>query len=599
MSAVRSPWQIDPQRYEKPRELYIRGTWAYAIGKPAKTHPKYAEACKRARAGKWSPWWIRSWSDVEAVLDECHFDQDAGFECADFFHMLRHSKGEWGGQEFHLADWQFYDVVMPLFGWTRDNGTRRFRRAYIEIPKKNGKTTVSSGFALYLLFWDGEPGAEVYSAAVDREQAGMVYQSASAMVRQSQDLADYLRCIDSRKRIAYQENNAFYAALSADVASKEGLNIHGVIYDELHVYPNRDMWDTLKYGGAARKQPLQIAITTAGVYDSTSLGWEQHDYALKVRDAKLGAHKDWAQFVYVCGLDEKDAEHWTSQKMWRKANPSWGITIREDEMRELCQVAQNVPTAQNDFKRYRLNIWTAQRSVWIDSTVWERLGGDYTEDDLLGRTCYGGLDLSLTQDVTASILWFPPKEEGEPHKFLEQFWIPEECIAKCDETHNGWYSLWRNLGYFAVTPGNVIDYGAVKAYILAQKKRYKIKNIGFDKWNATQLCLELENEGIEMLSVSQGFAGMTDATKRFADLVASGEIQHRRNPVFSWMLGNCSTISDTNGNIRVVKGEARGPGKGKIRHKVDGVIAAIMALGCAMLDAQKKSVYERRGLVAL
>lgn len=583
-TALRAPWQDKPDKHPKPRDAYRRGVWAYAYGKSAKSHPKYDAAVKIAKRDKWGPWWIRSWSDVEATLAGCYFDQDAGLEVVEFFSHLKHSKGRWGGHKFELADWQHYDIVMPLFGWKREDGTRRFRRAYIEIPKKNGKTTLSSGLTLYLLMYDGEPGAEVYSAAVDREQAGMVYQAASAMVKQSSELSASLRCIDSRKRIVYQEANAFYAALSADVASKEGLNIHGAIFDELHVYPNSQMWDTLKYGGAARRQPLQIAITTAGVYDPTSLGWEQHDYALKVRDAQVDAYKDWAQFAYVAGLDETEEDDWTNPKLWEKANPSWGITIREDEMAELCQVAVNQPSAVNDFKRYRLNIWTAQLNAWMNQAEWDACAGGYGESDLQGLTCYAGLDCSLSEDISALVLWFPPQQSLLKHRFLVWCWVPEERVSKCDAEYNGLYSVWIREGRLLTTPGPTIRQESIREKLNELAGRFSIRTVGYDRAFAQRLADDLESDGFDIGAFGQGFPAMNEPTTEFMKLVLQREMEHPNHPIMNWHVGNAQAVKDGGDRLRIVKNWGAGTQKARVRFKVDALIAAIMALGTSRLD---------------
>jgi len=303
---------------------------------------------------------VRTEADERAVAQGYVFRLAAAERVRTFFQrFLCHSKGEWAGQPFELLDWQWDDIVAPLFGWQRPDGTRRFRRGYIEVPKKNGKSCLFSGLSLYLLLADGEPGAEIYSAAVDRDQASIVFTEAANMVEASPHLASRLQVVRSTKRIVDHRSRSYYKALSADVPAKEGLNAHAILIDELHAQRNRDLWDTLRYAGASRRQPLHLAITTAG-YDRHSICWEQHDYAKKVQD---GTIQDLAFFSYICAAESDD--DWTAPEVWRKANPSFGITLSAEQFAEDCQEAQQSPAKENSFRRYRLNQWTEQDVRWL------------------------------------------------------------------------------------------------------------------------------------------------------------------------------------------------------------------------------------------
>lgn len=599
-----APWIDPPDEYPKltvPRQDYLDGTWAYAYGKNARTHPRYKDAlrlagnhARRNKIPSWA-WWIRNWSDVEAVLDGCFFDIAAGYDVIDFCQYVHHFEGEWAGEVFEPADWQVYDIFMPLFGWKRANPEynpaipksrrfiRRFRRAYIEIPKKNGKTFMCSVLAIYLLDYDGEQGAKVFSGAVDRDQASMVYDAAAAMVAQSPELADHLKCIDSRKRITCRETNSFYMSLSSEVSSKEGKNIHGMVFDELHVYRDRRMWSTMKFGGAIRQQPIQIAITTAGVYDPTSLGWEQHELALKIRDAVGDAHKLWSNFAYVCNLTDEEQEDWTNPELWKKTNPSWGISIRASEMAESCAEAQENPADKNDFLRYRLDIWTQQLNAWMNMTAWDECAGTYDESDLAGETCYAGLDCSLSEDVTGLTLWFPPQKGRERHRLLCWAWCPEEAIPKFDEQYNGLYSLWRSRGYLIATPGPTIRQDYIREKLLELQKRFTIRTLGYDKAFAENLALQLQSDGFDVGSFGQGFPAMNEPTTLFMDLVKNGGLEHPNNPVLNWHVSNCQSIKDGGDRIRLVKNWGQ-QGKAQIRFKIDLAVASIMALGTSLLD---------------
>ena len=383
--------------------------------------------------------WFRKGLDEKAVAAGCWFDIEAAERVRAFFRrFLRHSKGKWAGQPFELLEWQWRDVVAPLFGWKRPDGTRRFRKAYIEVPKKNGKSTLCAGLGLYLLVGDNEPGAEVYSAAADRDQASIVYNEAASMVRASPELSSHLLVTDSRKTIGFPRTSSIYKALSSEVPTKEGLNIHGLIFDELHAQKTRDLWDSLTYGGAAREQPLLIAITTAG-WDKNSICYEQRRYAEQVRD---GVIEDWSFFGYISAAGEDD--DWTDPKLWERVNPSWGVTISADEFAEAANEAQSSPTKENTFKRYRLDIWTEQDIRWLPLERWDAC--DAVPGVLDGRACFGGLDLSSTTDITAFVLLFPANDSSGLIPVLPFFWIPEENARKRERRDKVPYLTWAREG---------------------------------------------------------------------------------------------------------------------------------------------------------
>src|SRR5437867_9476418 len=336
----------------------------------------------------------RFWFDEEAAERACSFFED----------MLVHVKGEWAGQPFVLEPWQ-RDIARSLFGWKRRDGTRRYRIAYIEVPKKNGKSTLVAGIGLYLLTADGEQGGEVYSAAADREQAAIVFSTAKSVVQASPELA--ARCETYHRSIVVPRTGSSYKVLSADVPTKHGLNPSGILFDELHAQPNRELWETLVTGGAARRQPLVVAITTAG-YDRQSICYELHDHAVKVRD---GIIHDDAFLPVIYAADE--AGDWTDPKVWKKANPSLGVSVKVDFIREECERAKENPRKQNSFRRLHLNQWTEQSTRWIDMGVWAECAGAVDAEALQGRICYAGLDLSSTTDLSAFVLLFPPKEKDE------------------------------------------------------------------------------------------------------------------------------------------------------------------------------------------
>jgi phage terminase large subunit-like protein len=381
-----------------------------------------------------------------------------------FRRFLRHSKGKgFAGKPFELLPWQWDQVIRPLFGWRRKDGTRRFRKAYIEIPKKNGKSTLCAGLALYLLTKDGEPGAEVYSAAADRDQASIVFNEAANMVDASPALAPRCDVGKAAKRIVYPSTRSIYRALSADVPTKEGLNIHGLIFDELHAQKTWDLWNTLKYGGIAREQWLRIAITTAG-YDKASICWQQHDYAEQVLSGRV---EDDEFFAYIAAADPDD--DWKSPETWKKANPSYGVTIPADSFAADCKEAQQSPLVENTFKRYRLNIWTEQEVRWLQMDKWDACRGTVDLDSLVGQECFGGLDLSSTTDLSAFVLYFP-----ESRAVLPFFWLPADSLHWRAKQSKVRVEPWTPQ-HIELTPGNVIDYDVIRKRINGLSATYDIK----------------------------------------------------------------------------------------------------------------------------
>lgn len=533
-----------------------------------------AQKLVAAREQGWSEW-IRCEADERAVLEGCLFDTQAAERIRTFFtKFLRHSKGQWAGAPFQLLEWQWESIVAPLFGWKRSDGTRRYRRGYIEVPKKNGKSTLFSGLSLYLLVGDNEPGAEVYSAAVDRDQASIVFNEAANMVDSSPALSSRLNVVRSTKRIVFQKTRSFYRALSADVPAKEGLNAHAVLVDELHAQKSRDLWDTLRYAGASRRQPLNLAITTAG-FDKHSICWEQHCYAEQVA---AGLIQDSAFFPFIAAAGTED--DWTSPEVWKKANPSFGITIGAEQFAEDCKEAQESPAKENSFRRYRLNQWTEQDVRWLALEKWDACSANV--DGLEGRECFAGLDLSSTTDLTALVLVFP---DGDRFDVLPFFWVPEENARRRERRDRVPYQQWIKQGLIEATPGEAIDYEFIRKKINELGERFVIGDIAIDRWNATQLATQLEGDGFEMVAFGQGFASMNWPTKKLEELVLSGRLAHGGHPVLRWMAANVSIEKDAADNWK--------PSKKKSRERIDGIVALIMALERATCEQPLlRSYYE-------
>ncbi len=450
------------------------------------------------------------------------------------------------------------------------------------VPTHN--SSLAAGIALYLLFADGEPGAEIYSAAADRDQAAIVFETAKAMVENSPALS---RLAEIYKRsILVPSTRSTYRVLSADAPTKHGLNAHGVIFDELHAQPNRELWDVLTTATGARRQPLVVAITTAG-HDRESVCWEQHEYARQVLD---GVIEDPSFFAYIRAADEED--DWLDEEVWAKANPSLGITVKLDYLREQARKAKNVPAYQNTFRRLHLNQWTQQETRWLPLEAWDACGTPVDPRLLEGQPCYGGLDLASTSDLAAFVLVFPPElGEEERYAVLPFFWIPEENMVERARRDRVSYDAWARDGLITPTEGNVIDYGFIVRAIEELGERYNIKEIAFDRWGAFQVSQALEGAGFTMVGFGQGFASMSAPTKELLRLVLDGKLAHGGHPVLRWMADNVVVSTDPAGNVK--------PNKAKSREKIDGIVALIMALDRALRHREAGSVYDRRGIVTL
>lgn len=516
--------------------------------------------------------------------DQFWFDERAATVAVAFFEkLLTHTKGEWAGQPFKLQEWQRDGIIRPLFGWKREDGTRRYRRAYIEIPRKNGKSTLSAGIALYLLFADDEPGAEVYSAAADRDQARIVFDEAKRMVEANQTLAKLSQAYKSS--IVVPRSHSRYMVLSADAYTKHGLNAHGIVFDELHAQPNRELFDVLTTSTGARRQPMIVMITTAG-YDRESICWEQHEYGRKVLQ---GIIEDNEFFAFIAAADDKD--DWQDPVVWHKANPGLGVTVKVDYLESEARRAAQVPAYQNTFRRLHLNQWTQQETRWLPIESWDACKTDVSEMLLAGGECYGGLDLASTSDLAAFVLDFPPEvgDERGVHQWIARFWIPAENLMERVRRDRVPYDAWVRDGLITATPGNVIDYAYILRDIVELGEKFDIKEVAFDRWGAFQISQQLVNAGFTMVGFGQGFASMAAPTKELLRIVLDKKLAHGSNPVLRWMADNMVVSTDPAGNVK--------PNKEKSRERIDGMVAGIMALDRAMRHGGvPKSVYQQRGI---
>ena len=530
---------------------------------------------------------LKDYTPTKFMAEDSHYDKAAADYAVRFIECLAHTKGTWAGKPFELIDWQ-ERIIRDLFGVLKPNGYRQFNTAYIEIPKKNGKSELAAAVALLLTCGDGEERAEVYGCAADRQQAAIVFDVAADMVRMCPALNKRVKILTSQKRIVYVPTNSFYQVLSAEAYSKHGFNIHGVVFDELHTQPNRKLFDVMTKGsGDARMQPLYFLITTAGT-DTNSICYEQHQ---KAQDILEGRKIDKTFYPVIYGAPD-DAD-WTSPEVWKNSNPSLGETIGMDKVEAACESAKQNPGEENAFRQLRLNQWVKQTVRWMPMHKWDACKVDFDESLLEGRVCYGGLDLSSTTDITAFVLVFPPTDEDDHYYILPYFWLPEETLDLRVRRDHVPYDLWQRQGYLMTTEGNVVHYGFIENFIDELGTRFNIREIAFDRWGAVQMSQNLEGLGFTLVQFGQGYRDMSPPTKELMKLTLEQKIAHNGHPVLRWNMDNIFIKRDPAGNIK--------PDKEKSTEKIDGSVATIMALDRAIRCGNDSgdSIYDERDLLVL
>lgn len=531
-----------------------------------------------------------------------YFDQEQAQKILDFFSLLRHSKGEWEGQVFELEPWQQF-VLWCAFGWYRDGSerwlihikgggvedtrfTRRFRTLFLSVARKNGKSTLAAGIGLYMLSADREPGAEIYTYATKRDQARIIHAEAVRMVGASRQLSRRLTVY--RDNIHRQKTASKFEPLGSDEKTMDGLNLHCGICDELHAYPNRMGWDKLRTGTRSRRQPMMVGVTTSG-NDRQSFCYEMDDYTRKVVSGKV---EDDSFFGIIYTLDEKD--NWEDEKNWIKANPNLGVSKYLTPMREDAALAREMPSFLNSFKQLDLNLWVQSTVAWVSEQHWDKCDGLVPALDLekylAGRTCYGGLDLSSTSDLSAFVMDFPPEDEEDDHYVVCRFWVPEESVIQRSKSEGVKYDTWVQEGYIEATPGNVIDYKWILSQIGKDAETFNLREIAYDRYGAPNIVQQLQDDmGIPVVQMGQGFLSMSAPMKELERLIKSHRILHGGNPTLGWMAANVVAKMDPAGNIK--------PDKDKSKEKIDGITALVMAVSRTMsTPPEKQSRYEEHGI---
>lgn len=510
------------------------------------------------------------------------FDVQLAARAIAFIECLTLADGEHAGQPFKLQPWQAF-IVGSLFGWLSSDGYRRFRTAYVEIGKGNGKTPLGAAIAMYLAIADGEAGAEVYTAAVSRDQAGIAFRDVKRFAEASPALAARLK-VDAHN-VAYHATGSYIRPVSSEGRGLDGKRVHGCLIDEIHEHQTSVVVDKMRAGTKGRRQAMIVEITNSG-YDRHSVCYAHHEFSTRVLQQVVD-NDSW--FAFVCALDEGD-DWLTDPSCWVKTNPNLGVSITEKYLQEQVAEARDIPSKRNIVARLLFCVWTEQSSVWVPIEHWDK--GAVPLDLVQGRECYGGLDLASTADIAAHVLVFPPASPGERWQVLPRLFCPAEGILTRARRDGVPYDQWRDQGFLIATEGNQIDYAFIRSSIHLDAEQYRIKSIAFDRWNSSQLVQELLADGFNMLGFGQGFASMAAPVRELQRLIMSEQIAHAGHPVLRWMMSNIAALQDPAGNQKF--------DKSKSGDKIDGAVALAMALGIAIADEVKgPSVYETRGVLTL
>jgi phage terminase large subunit-like protein len=503
-----------------------------------------------------------------------YFDEKEASRPCWFIENLTHTKGELAGRAIHLEPWQCF-LLTTLFGWKAKAGNRRFRSAYVEVGRGNGKSTLLSGIGLFCLCADHEPGAEVYSFATTREQAKIVFGDAQTMARGNRALQEAYGLEVTAHALYVPATNSTFQAKSAEGSTLDGLNTHLAIIDELHAHKKRDVFDVVETSLGKRRNSLMVSITTAGV-DRTGICYEQRTLVTKILSGSL---QDESYFGIIYTLDPDD--DWKSDEALAKANPNWGVSVRPEVIRALQAKAIATPSAENNFKTKHLDVWCNADVGWMDMKAWDACADEsLDEPDFDGEPCWLGLDLASTSDMTAKVKIFQRKIDGSSHYYLfGDYWLPRTAIER---GVNSQYQGWEYLGYLHVCEGPVTDFAEIRDSILEDCGRYSVQSVAYDPFQAVQLSKELSDDGVPMVLCKQTVANLSDPMKQFQALVLDHRLHFNGDPVLTWMVSNVVCHVDVKENIY--------PRKDAPENKIDGVVAGIMALSRALLNDEHRAM---------
>ena len=520
-------------------------------------------------------------------------DNDAARLALKYFRALPHTLGELARSRKTLGDtWMDWEdrLTRILYGTLREDGRRRYEIVYIEMPKKTGKSHWAAGAAGHGLLVDREFGAQVFSAAYNQKQAKVVWRIFKDMVQLAPWLRKRLEVRDYVNTISCPALSATFQPLTKQSLGQHGFNPHLAIFDELHTQQRRDQYDAVKESMGARRQPLLLSITNAGS-DRESLCYEIRKYAMQVND---GVIEDPNFLGLIFGAEEDD--DWTDPEVWKRANPGIGVTVRLEKIEQGCREAQQLPSAQNSFRRWQLSQWTRTAERWIDMALWDRARREYAEEDLIGRTCYGGLDLGAVEDLTAWLKAFPDPDNPELVRLVCHAWCAESRLKDASNPYAEQYAAWARAGWLHVCEGAVIDYADVRTQILEDLERYELVDMGVDtQFQGHQLMVELaEDHGITVAGMRTTYSQMTAPCDEFERrlMMDPPKIVHDGNPVLAWAVSNTA--------LRNPDPDRKRPVRDTKEAKIDPVVAALMALDRSMRhEDEGGSVYDHRGVRVL
>ena len=509
------------------------------------------------------------------------------------FSELRHTQGEWAGRALVPDPWQVAYILAPVFGWVAPGPDGEFARIintlYVDIPRKNGKSTLCGGIAVYLMGADHEPGAQVVAAATTKLQAGFVFGPVKTLVAKSPSLKDKMKPM--QYRILHPKSGSYFEVISAAADAQHGANIHGAVIDELHVHKDPELVEALESGTGSRRQPLIAIITTADDGRTGTIYARKRDYVEKLARRVL---KDPSTYGVIWCADAKDDPF--AEATWRKANPGYGISPTRAYLRRTAAKAEQSPADLSGFLRLHLGVRTKQETKYVDMGVWDRNAGMVDTAALEGRAAFGGLDLASTSDL-CSLCWDFPNDDGG-HDIVWRHWCPERAFDQLNDRTAGEAAVWRKQGFLTVTPGDVADYDFIRAQINTDRERFDVRSVGYDRWNASQLVNDLVSDEAPMVQVGQGFASMSAPLKQIKHLLLEGtpvspRYRHGGNPLMRWQTDNLAVAMDAAGNVK--------PDKKRSGDKIDGWSAAVnaMAMLIAAEPEARESVYESRGALAL
>lgn len=498
------------------------------------------------------------------------FDTARANKVCRFIELLPHIKGPKAGEPIVLEPWQVF-ILTTVFGWVKADGSRRFRRVYIEVPRGNGKSALSSGVGLYMLCGDGEGGAEVYSFATTRDQAKIVFGDAQNMARRTPGLRTHFGVDVNAHNINVLRTASKFEALSAEGSTLDGLNTHFACVDELHAHKTRAVYDVVETSIGKRAQSLLWVITTAGS-NRAGICYEVRGFVIKVL---AGAAKDESQFGIVYGLDEED--DWTTEEALIKANPNWGISVMPEVLLPLQAKAMTMPSAANNFKTKHLNEWVNADTAWMDMRAWDACK-DTTLDpeQFAGEPTYVALDLASKVDIAAKIALHERTIDGKSHYYVfGQYYLPRDTVERGE---NSQYQGWEHMELLTVTDGAVIDFDVIEQDLLADCSRFEVREVPYDPFQATQLSTRMAAQGVPMVEMRPTVLNFSEPMKQLEALVLQGRLHHNGDPVLAWMMSNVVAHMDAKDNIY--------PRKERPENKIDGVVALIMALGRALANTE-------------